>query len=397
MTRSTSIERIERAIAAIARGEMIILVDDEGRENEGDIVMAAEKVTPEAINFMARHARGLICVCLTEQRLLDLQIPMMVQDNQTPFGTAFTVSVEARHGVTTGISAADRAHTIKVTVDPASTPYDLVRPGHIFPLRARPGGVLVRTGQTEGSVDLARLAGLTPGGVVCEIMNDDGTMARMPDLEEFARAHDMLIVSIADLIEYRMHRESLVEKLVDAPCPTEFGDDFRVAVFKSVVDNSQHVALYRGTITPDSPTLVRVQYHVVTADVFHGTTGKHRGQVHEALTTIGAAQGGVLLYMYPHEQTPYRSVVTHVLQQQPGEEAEAHTTRQGEDGSMIRARSVNQVNPEFRDFGVGAQILRALGVGKTILLTNNPKRIIGVEGYGLDIVGSRPIGTSTVG
>ncbi len=390
---STPIERVERAIEAIREGKMVILVDDEGRENEGDLVMAAERVTPEAINFMAKHARGLICLCMTEERLRHLQIPMMVQDNETPFGTAFTVSIEAREGVSTGISAADRARTIQVAVSPDARPWDLVRPGHIFPLRARRGGVLVRTGQTEGSVDLARLAGLDPSGVVCEIMNDDGTMARMPELEAFAAEHDMIIVTIADMIEYRMQRESLVEKLVDAPCPSEYGDDFRVAVFRSVVDGTEHLAFYRGAIREDAPTHVRVQYHLAASDVFRARVGRAYGQLQHALEKIAQAEAGVVLYMYPPEHSPLRSVLSQVVPHAP--EGSVHLPAlQDEDAEARRARLVNQVSPEFRDFGVGAQILRALGVGQCVLLTNNPKRIVGVEGYGLQIVGSEPLGSS---
>jgi 3,4-dihydroxy 2-butanone 4-phosphate synthase/GTP cyclohydrolase II len=369
------IERVQRGIDAIARGEMIILVDDEGRENEGDLVMAAEKVTPEAINFLARWARGLICLSLTRDRLEALQVPMMVQENTAKLGTAFTVSIEARTGVTTGISAADRARTISVAVDPDATPSDLVRPGHVFPLKARDGGVLVRTGQTEGSVDLARLAGLRPAGVICEIMNDDGTMARSEDLQGFAKEHGLLVVSIADLIQYRLARESLVEKLVEAPCPTAWGDDFKIAVFRSLVDGAEHVACFRGTPDPESPTLVRVQYHNVAADVFKMAGASDLGKVFEA---IANGDAGVLLYMYPQEYTPYRSVMTNVVGRDRKRPEEVNL-------SAIDAASVNTVNPGFRDFGVGAQILRMLGVGKIRLLTNNPRKIIGLEGYGIHV------------
>ena len=382
-----STERVRRAIDAVRCGEMVILVDDEDRENEGDLVMAAELVTPEAINFMAKHARGLICLSLTEERIDKLQIPMMVHDNNTPFGTAFTVSIEARTGVTTGISAADRARTIQVAVDPEAKPKDLVRPGHVFPLRARDGGVLVRTGQTEGSVDLARLAGLKPAGVICEIMNDDGTMARMPDLERFAQEHGLILVSVADLIEYRLSHESLVEKLVEAPCPTEYGDDFRVAVFKSLVNHSEHVALIKGHPRPEIQTLVRVQYHIVTSDVFMARTSSHGRDLRGALKAISEAEAGVFLYMYPQEQTPYKTVMTHVLHRGPGR-SEARS--RGE-VKAIDAEQVNRVNPEFRDFGVGAQILSMLGVGKARLLTNNPRKIIGLEAYGIQINECAPI------
>jgi 3,4-dihydroxy 2-butanone 4-phosphate synthase/GTP cyclohydrolase II len=378
---TTSTARVRKAIDAIRRGEMVILVDDEDRENEGDLVMAAEKVTPEAINFMAKYARGLICLSMTEEQLDRLQIPMMVRDNNTPFGTAFTVSIEARTGVTTGISAADRARTIQVAMDPLATPDDLVRPGHVFPLRARNGGVLVRTGQTEGSVDLARMAGLQPSGVICEIMNDDGTMARMPDLEKFAEKFDMIIVSVADLIEYRLLHESIVEKLVEAPCPTEYGDDFRVAVFKSLVNHSEHVALIKGEPKADEETLVRVQYHIVTSDVFMARTSPHGRNLRGALKAISQAESGVFLYLYPQEQTPYKTVMSHVLQRGP---QRSEASFRGE-VKPIDSKTVNQVNPEFRDFGVGAQILSMLGVGKVKLLTNKPRKIVGLEAYGIQI------------
>ncbi|MBH24302.1 MAG: 3,4-dihydroxy-2-butanone-4-phosphate synthase [Myxococcales bacterium] len=372
------IERAQAAIDAIRRGEMVILVDDEDRENEGDLVLAAEKVTPEAINFMAKYARGLICLSLTEKRLRKLGIPMMVQENTSQFGTAFTVSIEARTGVTTGISAADRARTVQVAVDPKTRPEDLVRPGHIFPLRARRGGVLVRTGQTEGSVDLARLAGLTPAGVICEIMNDDGTMARMGDLESFAETHDLLICSITDLIEYRLQRESLVEKLLEAPCPTEYGEDFRVFVFESLVDQSQHVALVKGQPTADKPTLVRVQHHIVTADVFQATTNDtKRNIIRHTLSMLGDTEAGVLIYMYPPEQTPLQSIQSHLLQE-PTVWAK---------GNPDPEKAVNTVHPMARDIGLGCQILSALGVGQIKLITNNPRKIVGIESYGLEVVG----------
>ncbi len=378
--------RVKEAIDAIRDGEMVILVDDEGRENEGDLVIAAEKVTPEAINFMAKYARGLICLSLTQERIEHLQLPMMVQNNNTPFGTAFTVSIEARTGVTTGISAADRARTIQVAIDPEARAEDLARPGHVFPLRARNGGVLVRTGQTEGSVDLARLAGLDPSGVICEIMNDDGSMARMPDLVRFAEEHNMKIISVADLIQYRLSTESLVEKLVEAPCPTAYGDDLRVAVFKSLVDGSQHVALIKGQPSPDTETLVRVQYHNVVTDVFKATTSHQGHTLQGALSAISKAEAGVILYMYPAQQTPYKTVMSHVVHADKG-----RTPQDYVQPPAIDADEVNQVNPVFRDFGTGAQILSDLGVGQIRLLTNNPRNIVGLEAYGLQIVASVPI------
>jgi 3,4-dihydroxy 2-butanone 4-phosphate synthase/GTP cyclohydrolase II len=378
-----SLERVQMAIDAIRRGEVVILVDDEGRENEGDLVMAAEKVTPEAINFMARFGRGLICLSLTEERLEELQIPMMVQHNTTPFGTAFTVSIEAATGITTGISAADRARTVQVAVDPASTPSDLVRPGHIFPLRARRGGVLVRTGQTEGSVDLARLAGLKPAGVICEIMNDDGTMARMDDLRRFAQEHHLLLVSIADLIQYRLARESLVERLSTHPCPTPLASDFQLSVFRSLVDGAEHLALWRGPMDPDAETLVRVQYHNPVADIFGGMLGDKKPHLQGTLRALAQAERGVLLYMYPASLTPSAAVQAALRKAvSPPQEVRLEA---------IRAEQVNTVNPEFRDFGTGAQILSSLGVGRIRLLTNNPRRIVGVEAYGLQIEAFAPI------
>jgi 3,4-dihydroxy 2-butanone 4-phosphate synthase/GTP cyclohydrolase II len=383
--REASFGRVRRALEAVANGEMVILVDDEDRENEGDLVMAAEKVTPQAVNFMAKHARGLICLTLTEDRIDHLGLPMMVHNNKSPFGTAFTVSIEARTGVTTGISAADRARTIQVAIDPASGSSDLVQPGHVFPLRARRGGVLVRTGQTEGSVDLARMSGLDPSGVICEIMNDDGTMARMPDLESFAREHGLHIVSVADMIEYRLAHESLVEKLVEAPCPTEFGD-FRVAVFKSLVNGVEHVAMIKGHPQADRDTLVRVQHHIVTSDVFLATGGGHGRRLRGAMKAISEAESGVFLYMYPEEQTPYRAVMKHVL----GRDI-VPAQREPEQAKAIHASQVNVVNPVFRDFGIGAQILSELGVGRVRLLTNNPRRIVGLEAYGIHIGECVPI------
>jgi 3,4-dihydroxy 2-butanone 4-phosphate synthase/GTP cyclohydrolase II len=373
-----AISRVQQAITAIGRGEMVILVDDEDRENEGDLVMAADAVTAEAVNFMAKYGRGLICLTLTEERLRDLQVPMMVADNAAQFGTAFTVSVEARRGVTTGISAADRAHTIRVAVDPSSHASDLVSPGHIFPLRARNGGVLVRTGQTEGSVDLARLAGHSPAGVICEIMNDDGTMARMDDLTAFANEHSLLICSIADLIQYRMQREGLVERVVDSPFPSEYGEDFRMAVFESLPDRMQTVVVYRGDIAPERVTTVRVQHHRVATDVFMSTSAGQQGHLQWCMGEIASAEAGALLYMYPPEQTPLGTIMTQVLGQKVEGEGDA--------------KAVNTLKPAFRDLGIGAQILSMLGVGKIRLLSHTARRIVGLEGYGLEIVETVIIG-----
>ncbi|MFT5993533.1 MAG: 3,4-dihydroxy 2-butanone 4-phosphate synthase/GTP cyclohydrolase II, partial [Bradymonadia bacterium] len=285
---------VQNAIDAIRRGDMVIMVDDEDRENEGDLVMAAELVTPEAVNFMAKFGRGLICVTLTEARLQELQIPLMVTNNSAQFETAFTVSVEARDGVTTGISAADRARTIQVTVDDNAKPEDLVRPGHVFPLRARPGGVLERTGQTEGSVDIARLAGLKPAAVICEILNDDGTMARMADLEAFGEEHSLPVVSIADLIRHRLAQDTLVEKLVERPFPCEASDDFTLRVYRDVVHGGEHIALVLGEPEKsDEPVLVRVQHQATVGDVFRGKGIGCGWQLHGALEAIAAAGTGV--------------------------------------------------------------------------------------------------------
>jgi len=365
---------IDEALQAMRDGRMVILVDDEDRENEGDLCMAAEKVTPEAINFMAKHGRGLICLSLTDDRLNELEIPMMVRDNTSPFKTAFTVSIEARTGVTTGISAADRARTIQVAVADETRPWDLTRPGHIFPLRALPGGVLVRTGQTEGSVDLCRMAGLKPAGVICEVMREDGEMARLPELTAFAAEHDLLIVAVADLIKYRLERESQVERLVSAPLPSEYGDDFTIHVFRSLVDDSQHFAIVAGEpADSDEPTLVRVQHQCLSSDVFHSTACNCGSQLREALRRINAEKSGVVLYMYSPEHSRLDNILTHVLGH-----AESEKPRTEE--------QVNKPRADLRQFGVGAQILREVGVRKMRLMTTNPKKIIGLSGYGLEIV-----------
>jgi 3,4-dihydroxy 2-butanone 4-phosphate synthase / GTP cyclohydrolase II len=367
-----TLSRIEDAVEAIRQGGMVILVDEEDRENEGDLVMAAQKVTPEAINFMARYARGLICLSLTDQRLRELEIPMMVQSNTSPLGTAFTVSIEARTGVTTGISAADRARTIQVAVADESGPDDLTRPGHVFPLKAARGGVLARTGQTEGSVDLCRLAGLKPAGVICEIMRDDGEMARMPDLVIFAERHGLPIVSIADLIRYRLERESLVEKALVTPMQTEFGE-FQISVYRSHVDHNQHFAVVKGDPSAtEEPVLVRVQHQCLTSDVFHSTSC-HCGRIlRAALRRIQEDEVGVVLYMYHPEHSRFENVLTHVLHQE---------TKQ------VRASDeLNRPRPQLRHFGVGAQILRDLGVRKMRIMLSSPRKIVGLAGYGLEVV-----------
>lgn len=371
------VEKVERAIAAIREGRMVILVDDEDRENEGDLCMAAEKVTPEAINFMAREARGLICLALEEERIKRLNLPMMVADNESPLQTAFTVSIEAARGVTTGISAHDRAHTILTAVAPDARPEDLVRPGHVFPLRARKGGVLTRIGQTEGSVDLARLAGLEPAGVICEIMNEDGTMARMPDLEKFAAKHDLPICSIADLIRYRLERERLVQRVAEESL--EIGDlgTFRAIAYQVPGDDRTHLALVRGAVRGLEPVLVRVHGACTVGDVF-GSAGCHCGvQLREALRMIAAADRGAVVYLQQANKGG-----GHVLK----------CARMGPPDADER----KSTGP-FRDYGLGAQILADLGIRKLELLTNTPKRLVGLEGYGLEVVRQIPIDIAGVG
>lgn len=368
-----AIKRVEEAIEAIARGEMVILTDDEDRENEGDLVMAAEKVTPEAINFMATHARGLICLTLTAERLEELRVPMMVTSNKSPYQTAFAVSIEATTGVTTGISAADRARTIQVAVADGSTPDDLVMPGHVFPLRARAGGVLVRTGQTEGSVDLSRLAGLKSAAVICEIMNEDGTMARMAELEVFASEHKLKRLSVMDIITYRLQRESLVELVKDDVLPTEWPGDWKVRVFRSIVDGGEHLAIVCGQPTPDEPVLVRVQHRADTFDVFAKKRSDSMGSLSGAMKAISEAGVGVIVYLDRPVRTGIE-MVEHNLGQV------SQTTQ-----------DVNKPRAAIRDLGIGAQILVDSGVGKMRILTNRPRTLVGTDAYGLEVVEQVPI------
>jgi len=382
MQKMSKFNTIDEAIEDMAKGKMVVLVDDEDRENEGDLCMAAEKVTPEAINFMAKYGRGLICLSLRPERIEELKLPMMTDENTSSFGTAFTVSIEAKKGVTTGISAADRATTILTAINPETKPEDLAKPGHVFPLRAKRGGVLQRAGQTEGSVDLARFTGLYPAGVICEIMSDDGTMARVPELLEFSKKHNLKIVTIKDLISYRIRTERFVHRVSTTKLPTEYGGEFTAIAYSNDVDSNIHIALVKGEIKHEDDVLVRVHSECLTGDVFGSRRCDCGEQLHSAMKMIKEKGQGVILYMRQEGRGIglVNKLKAYELQDKGLDTVEANIKL--------------GFKPDLRDYGIGAQILVDLGVRKMRLMTNNPKKIVGLEGYGLKVVERVPIETS---